>query len=41
MEDYSELLSQFKPNPFSDEFECAPNDVKGGVYITENILYAA
>ncbi|XP_031621594.1 probable ATP-dependent RNA helicase DHX34 [Contarinia nasturtii] len=41
MDDYSELLSQFKPNPFADDFECTPNDVKGGIQITDNILYAA
>lgn len=41
MENYDELLSQFNPNPFADEFECTPNDVKGGIYITENILFAS
>lgn len=40
-DDYDELLTQFKPNPFADDFECIPNDVKGGIYITENILYSA
>lgn len=40
-ENYDELLAQFKPNPFADDYECTPNDVKGGINITENILYAA
>lgn len=39
--DYEELLIQFQPNPFADDFECLPNDVKGGIYITDNISYAA
>lgn len=39
--DYGELVEQFKPNPFAEDFECIPNDVKGGIYITENIVYAS
>lgn len=35
-----DLLVQLKPNPFNDEFECVPNVNKGGIYITENILYS-
>lgn len=35
-----DLLAQFKPNPFNDELECVPNVNKGGIYITENILYS-
>lgn len=35
-----DLLAQFKPNPFSEEFECVPNYKKGGIFITENILYS-
>jgi predicted RNA-binding Zn-ribbon protein involved in translation (DUF1610 family) len=27
------------PNPFSDSFSCIFNEVKGGVYVTENITY--
>lgn len=27
------------PNPFSDNFTCVFNEVKGGVYVTENITY--
>lgn len=38
---YDELLAQFQPNPFASEFECTPNDVKGGIHITENILYGS
>lgn len=37
--DYDELFAQFKPNPFASDFECTQNDVKGGIFITENILY--
>lgn len=40
MENGDELLNQFKPNPFADDFECSVNDAKGGIYITENILFA-
>lgn len=35
-----ELLAQFKPNPFGEEFECVPSLNKGGIHITENILYS-
>ncbi|XP_055611931.1 probable ATP-dependent RNA helicase DHX34 isoform X2 [Uranotaenia lowii] len=27
------------PNPFAEEFLCVKNEVKGGVHVTENILY--
>jgi ATP-dependent RNA helicase DHX34 len=27
------------PNPFADDFQCLANSSKGGVYITENIIY--
>jgi ATP-dependent RNA helicase DHX34 len=27
------------PNPFCETFECIGNDVKGGVFVTENITY--
>lgn len=37
--DADELLGQFVPNPFANDFECTRNDMKGGIYITENILY--
>jgi ATP-dependent RNA helicase DHX34 len=32
-------LLKFEPNPFSDNFTCVANDVKGGVFVTENITY--
>lgn len=40
-ERYDEIFGQFQPNPFAEDFECTPNDVKGGIYITENILYGS
>ena len=36
-EDYETLL--LEPNPFSEKFTCVLNDVKGGVFVTENITY--
>lgn len=27
------------PNPFEHGFECRGNDKKGGVYVTDNIVY--
>lgn len=35
-----DLLAQFKPNPFDSQFECVRNENKGGIYITDNILYS-
>lgn len=36
-EDYEPLMLQ--PNPFSESFTCVLNDVKGGVFVNENITY--
>lgn len=36
-EDYEQLM--LDPNPFSESFTCVHNDVKGGVFVTENITY--
>lgn len=36
-EEYAPLL--LNPNPFSEHFTCVLNDVKGGVFVTENISY--
>lgn len=36
-ENYEPLL--LEPNPFSDQFVCHQNNVKGGVFVTENITY--
>lgn len=36
-ENYESLL--LDPNPFSSHFTCVLNDVKGGVFVTENISY--
>lgn len=36
-EDYEPLI--LDPNPFSASFTCIFNDVKGGVFVTENISY--
>lgn len=36
-ENYESLL--LDPNPFSESFTCILNDVKGGVFVTENISY--
>lgn len=38
-DDHANLLSQFESNPFAEEFVCSQNATKGGVYITENILF--
>ncbi|XP_049871355.1 probable ATP-dependent RNA helicase DHX34 [Pectinophora gossypiella] len=27
------------PNPFEEKFECRPHDKKGGVYVTDNVVY--
>lgn len=39
-EEAADLLSQFDPNPFADDFVCVPCTKKGGIFITENILFA-
>lgn len=39
-EEATDLLTQFDSNPFADDFNCVPCMKKGGIYITENILYA-
>lgn len=36
-ESYESLL--LDPNPFAEDFTCVQNDVKGGVFVTENITY--
>ncbi|CRK97635.1 CLUMA_CG011020, isoform A [Clunio marinus] len=36
-EDYEMLV--LDPNPFSTHFNCILNDVKGGMFVTENITY--
>lgn len=38
-EEETELVSQFNPNPFADNFTIFPCSKKGGIFITENILY--
>lgn len=35
----ADLLSQFEPNPFAIDFVCVPCTKKGGIFITENILF--
>lgn len=30
-----------EPNPFAIDFECVPNEDKGGFFITENICYGS
>ncbi|XP_070493229.1 probable ATP-dependent RNA helicase DHX34 [Chironomus tepperi] len=36
-EDFDAL--KLDPNPFSDNFSCIFNEIKGGVFVTENITY--
>ncbi|XP_075979752.1 putative ATP-dependent RNA helicase DHX34 [Anticarsia gemmatalis] len=28
-----------EPNPFDEKFECRPHEKKGGVYVTDNVVY--
>ncbi|XP_055634665.1 probable ATP-dependent RNA helicase DHX34 isoform X2 [Toxorhynchites rutilus septentrionalis] len=39
-ESLSEMPVDLEPNPFAEEFSLVPNELKGGVHISENILYA-
>lgn len=28
-----------QPNPFDENFECKPHEKKGGVFVTDNVVY--
>lgn len=34
-----EVHPSIDPNPFEDGFECRANEKKGGVYITDNVVF--
>lgn len=34
-----EAQANLDPNPFEEGFECHPHEKKGGVYVTDNVVY--
>lgn len=35
----AEVHATVDPNPFEQGFECRPHEKKGGVYVTDNVVY--